>query len=81
MNITINGHSTYCYTGGKPLDAAKPTVVFVHGGCMTTVCGFCKAAISPTTAGTYWHPIYPATAEAGENHRRQSKRQQILSSA
>ena len=31
MNFTINGHKTYCYTGGKPFDAAKPTVVFIHG--------------------------------------------------
>lgn len=31
MYIDVNGHSTYCYTGGKPFDAAKPTVVFVHG--------------------------------------------------
>ncbi|QDL55196.1 alpha/beta fold hydrolase [Rhodoferax aquaticus] len=31
MNLTVNGHSTYCYTGGKPFDAAKPTMVFVHG--------------------------------------------------
>ena len=32
MEINVNSHSTYCYTGGKPLDAAKPTVVFIHGG-------------------------------------------------
>jgi pimeloyl-ACP methyl ester carboxylesterase len=31
MQLTVNGHPTYCYTGGKPFDAAKPTVVFVHG--------------------------------------------------
>ncbi|MEO8024752.1 alpha/beta hydrolase [Polaromonas sp.] len=31
MYLTVNGHNTYCYTGGKPLDAAKPTVVFIHG--------------------------------------------------
>jgi pimeloyl-ACP methyl ester carboxylesterase len=31
MELTVNGHRTYCYTGGKPFDAAKPTVVFVHG--------------------------------------------------
>jgi pimeloyl-ACP methyl ester carboxylesterase len=24
-------HTTYCYTGGKAFDAAKPTVVFIHG--------------------------------------------------
>ena len=27
----VNGHSTYAYTGGKSFDAAKPTVVFIHG--------------------------------------------------
>jgi pimeloyl-ACP methyl ester carboxylesterase len=31
MMLTVNGQETYCYTGGKPFDAAKPTVVFVHG--------------------------------------------------
>lgn len=31
MDILVNGANTYCYTGGKPFDAAKPTVVFIHG--------------------------------------------------
>lgn len=31
MYLQVNGHSTYCYTGGKAFDAAKPTVVFIHG--------------------------------------------------
>lgn len=31
MEITVNGHKTFCYTGGKTFDPAKPTVVFVHG--------------------------------------------------
>ena len=31
MNLTVNGHSTYCYTGGKAFDAAKPTLIFIHG--------------------------------------------------
>ncbi|MGE0351385.1 alpha/beta fold hydrolase [Hydrogenophaga sp.] len=31
MYQQVNGASTYCYTGGKPFDAAKPTVVFIHG--------------------------------------------------
>jgi pimeloyl-ACP methyl ester carboxylesterase len=31
MELLVNGASTYCYTGGKPFDAAKPTVVFIHG--------------------------------------------------
>lgn len=31
MEFVVNGHATYCYTGGKPLDPAKPTVVFIHG--------------------------------------------------
>lgn len=31
MYINVNGHNTFCYTGGKPFDAAKPTVVFIHG--------------------------------------------------
>ncbi|MES2414617.1 MAG: alpha/beta hydrolase [Pseudomonadota bacterium] len=31
MYIDVNGHKTYCYTGGKTFDATKPTVVFIHG--------------------------------------------------
>lgn len=31
MQLTVNGASTFCYTGGKAFDAAKPTVVFIHG--------------------------------------------------
>ena len=31
MQLTVNGAKTFCYTGGKPFDAAKPTVVFIHG--------------------------------------------------
>lgn len=31
MEFIVNGAKTYCYTGGKPFDAAKPTVVMIHG--------------------------------------------------
>lgn len=31
MILTVHGAQTYCYTGGKPFDPAKPTVVFIHG--------------------------------------------------
>ena len=31
MILTVNNAPTYCYTGGKAFDAAKPTVVFIHG--------------------------------------------------
>lgn len=31
MQLNVNGAPTYCYTGGKTFDAAKPTVVFIHG--------------------------------------------------
>ncbi|RZL92847.1 MAG: alpha/beta hydrolase [Variovorax sp.] len=31
MDLVVNGHRTYCYTAGKALDTAKPTVVFIHG--------------------------------------------------
>ena len=31
MNLTVNGNATFCYTGGKEFDAAKPTVIFIHG--------------------------------------------------
>ncbi len=31
MYLEVNGSPTYCYTGGKPFNAALPTVVFIHG--------------------------------------------------
>lgn len=31
MYLTVHNARTYCYTGGKPFDAAQPTVVFIHG--------------------------------------------------
>ena len=31
MQFQTQGNSTYCYTGGKAFDAAKPTAVFIHG--------------------------------------------------
>ena len=31
MYLNVQGAQTYCYTGDKALDAAKPTVVFIHG--------------------------------------------------
>jgi len=31
MKITVNGATTYCYTGGKAFNPEQPTVVFIHG--------------------------------------------------
>jgi pimeloyl-ACP methyl ester carboxylesterase len=31
MYLQVNGARSYCYTGGKGFDPAKPTVVFIHG--------------------------------------------------
>ncbi|SFU61705.1 alpha/beta fold hydrolase [Pseudoduganella namucuonensis] len=31
MLLDVQGAPAYCYTGGKPFDAALPTVVFIHG--------------------------------------------------
>ena len=31
MKLELDGHTAYAYTGGRPLDAARPGVVFVHG--------------------------------------------------
>ena len=31
MELIVNGHPTFCYTGGKVFDAAKPTIIFIHG--------------------------------------------------
>lgn len=31
MYITVQNQATYCYTGGKAFDPAKPTVIFLHG--------------------------------------------------
>ena len=31
MKLTVQGREAYAYTGGKPFDATRPTLVFVHG--------------------------------------------------
>ncbi len=31
MELIVNGHPTYCYSGGKPFDPERPTAVFIHG--------------------------------------------------
>ncbi len=31
MELSISGHPTFLYTGGKPLDPSLPAIVFVHG--------------------------------------------------
>ena len=31
MYLQVQNANTYCYTGGKAFDAAKPTVIFIHG--------------------------------------------------
>ena len=31
MHLEVNNASLYCYTGGKAFDAARPTVVMIHG--------------------------------------------------
>jgi pimeloyl-ACP methyl ester carboxylesterase len=31
MHVNVQGAPLYCYTGGRPFDAQKPTMVFVHG--------------------------------------------------
>jgi pimeloyl-ACP methyl ester carboxylesterase len=31
MYLTVNQAKTYCYTGGKAFDAAKPSIIFIHG--------------------------------------------------
>ena len=31
MDLLVNGHPAYAYTGGKPFDANLPCVLFIHG--------------------------------------------------
>ena len=31
MQLTVNDKMAYAYTGGRPFDAAQPSVVFIHG--------------------------------------------------
>jgi pimeloyl-ACP methyl ester carboxylesterase len=31
MLLNVQGQDAYCYTGGKPFNAALPTAVFIHG--------------------------------------------------
>jgi pimeloyl-ACP methyl ester carboxylesterase len=31
LKLTVGGHEVYAYTGGRPYDASRPSVVFIHG--------------------------------------------------
>lgn len=31
MRLQVNGHDTYCYTGGRTFDPALPTALLIHG--------------------------------------------------
>lgn len=31
MKVPVNGHQSYCYTGGRAFDAALPSLVMIHG--------------------------------------------------
>ena len=31
LELELDGHAAYAYTGGKPYDAGLPTIVFIHG--------------------------------------------------
>ena len=31
MELQVNGNTAYAYTAGRPLDPARPSIVFVHG--------------------------------------------------
>ena len=33
MLVDVNGCSVYAYTGGRAFDAARPSMIFVHGAC------------------------------------------------
>ena len=46
MRLDVDGREAYAYTGGKPFEAALPTVVFVHGAlhdhsCWTLLARWC----------------------------------------
>jgi pimeloyl-ACP methyl ester carboxylesterase len=46
MKLVVRGREAYAYTGGKPFDAALPTVVFIHGAlhdhsCWTLLARWC----------------------------------------
>lgn len=34
MDISVDGKAVFAATGGQPFDAARPTIVFIHGGGM-----------------------------------------------
>ena len=37
MRLTVDGHNVFASTGGRPFDATKPVIVFLHGaGCDRT---------------------------------------------
>ena len=38
MLLQVDGHGVYAATGGMPFDAARPTVIFLHGAGLDHTC-------------------------------------------
>ncbi len=69
MELLVNGAKTYCYTGGKAFDPAKPTVLFIHGVVHDHSVWILQTRYMATHGWNVWRWIFRATAAAAARHR------------
>lgn len=74
MDISVGGHSVYAYSGGKPLNPALPTVLFLHGAELDHSCwsgqsrwfahhGYNALAVDLPGHGRSGGPVLPSIGE------------------
>lgn len=60
MRLHVDGHETEVGTGGRPIDPARPTVVFVHGAGMDHTCWMPQARAYAYAGWSVLAPDLPA---------------------
>ncbi|HRK18947.1 MAG TPA: alpha/beta hydrolase [Hyphomicrobiaceae bacterium] len=60
MRLHVDGHETEVGTGGRPIDPARPAVVFVHGAGMDHTCWMPQARAYAYAGWTVLAPDLPA---------------------
>ena len=55
MDVTVDSRRVFAYTGGKPADAALPSVVFLHGALRPQRLDPVGPLVRSTMATTRWH--------------------------
>ena len=53
MELTVDGRKVHAATGGRPFDAGKPAVIFIHGADRRSKTVNAEAGSNPTISETF----------------------------